>query len=142
MVARLWHGYCPTRERADAYEAMLKPELLPGISKKKGYRGSHMLRRDLGHEIEVLTFAKHGFDGAMDLQRDHSGIRVHEVAYVPAEPRGAFYVYADCGGDARKFCSELLNAEAVAATPGIDQHIQQRRLQCLYVIRMQSGTEP
>ena len=39
---------------------------------------------------------------------------------VPAEPHGAFYVYADCGGDARQFCLELLNTEAVAATPGID----------------------
>jgi len=34
---------------------MLKPELLPGISKKKGYRGSHLLRRDLGNEIEFIT---------------------------------------------------------------------------------------
>ena len=39
---------------------------------------------------------------------------------VPAEPHGAFYVYADCGGDARRFCLELLDKEAVAATPGID----------------------
>jgi aspartate/methionine/tyrosine aminotransferase len=39
---------------------------------------------------------------------------------VPADPRGAFYVYADCGGDAKRFCLELLNQEAVAATPGID----------------------
>lgn len=39
---------------------------------------------------------------------------------VPAEPRGAFYVYADCGGDARRFCLELLEREAVAATPGVD----------------------
>ena len=39
---------------------------------------------------------------------------------VPAEPHGAFYVYADCGGDAKRFCLELLNQEAVAATPGID----------------------
>jgi len=39
---------------------------------------------------------------------------------VPAEPRGAFYVYADCGGDAKRFCLDLLNQEAVAATPGID----------------------
>ena len=32
MIARVWHGY--TRpEHADAYEAMLKPELLPGIGK-------------------------------------------------------------------------------------------------------------
>jgi len=39
---------------------------------------------------------------------------------VPAEPHGAFYVYADCGGDARRFTRELLETEAVAATPGID----------------------
>src|SRR3954464_11929445 len=39
---------------------------------------------------------------------------------VPAEPKGAFYVYADCGGDARRFCLELLEREAVAATPGVD----------------------
>jgi len=39
---------------------------------------------------------------------------------VPADPHGAFYVYADCGGDAKKFCLELLDTEAVAATPGID----------------------
>ena len=36
---------------------------------------------------------------------------------VPAEPKGAFYVYADCGGDSRKFTRELLQTEAVAATP-------------------------
>jgi glycosyltransferase involved in cell wall biosynthesis len=39
--------------------------------------------RDLGHEIEVLTFARHPFDGALDLERDLSGIRVHEVRYLP-----------------------------------------------------------
>jgi len=39
---------------------------------------------------------------------------------VPAEPHGAFYVYADCGGDARRFARELLEREAVAATPGVD----------------------
>ncbi len=39
---------------------------------------------------------------------------------IPAEPRGAFYVYADCGGDARAFAKALLEKEAVAATPGVD----------------------
>jgi aspartate/methionine/tyrosine aminotransferase len=42
---------------------------------------------------------------------------------VPAPPRGAFYVYADCaafGGDAHRFTLELLEAEGVAATPGLD----------------------
>jgi len=54
MIARVWHGY--TRpEHADAYEAMLKPELLPGISKVKGYKGSYLLRRNAGEEVEFIT---------------------------------------------------------------------------------------
>jgi aspartate/methionine/tyrosine aminotransferase len=43
-----------------------------------------------------------------------SGLRI------PAEPHGAFYVYADCGRDSRSFSLDLLQREAVAATPGID----------------------
>jgi aspartate/methionine/tyrosine aminotransferase len=39
---------------------------------------------------------------------------------VPAEPHGAFYIYADCGRDARDYCMQLLEREAVAATPGVD----------------------
>jgi aspartate/methionine/tyrosine aminotransferase len=39
---------------------------------------------------------------------------------IPAEPHGAFYIYADCGRDARGYARELLDREAVAATPGID----------------------
>ena len=39
---------------------------------------------------------------------------------VPAEPHGAFYVYVDCGRDGKSFALELLQKEAVAATPGID----------------------
>ena len=40
--------------------------------------------------------------------------------HVPAEPHGAFYIYADCGRDARGYCMQLLEKEAVAATPGVD----------------------
>ena len=39
---------------------------------------------------------------------------------VPAEPKGAVYVYADCGGNCRSFTRQLLEKEGVAATPGID----------------------
>jgi aspartate/methionine/tyrosine aminotransferase len=39
---------------------------------------------------------------------------------IPAEPHGAFYIYAACGDDAKNFSLELLEKEAVAATPGID----------------------
>jgi len=39
---------------------------------------------------------------------------------VPARPDGAFYVYARCHGDGKRFAFELLEREGVAATPGID----------------------
>jgi hypothetical protein len=35
MIARVWHGFT-TPEHADAYQAHLTPELLPGLSQKKG----------------------------------------------------------------------------------------------------------
>jgi len=54
MIARVWHGYTKP-EHADAYEAMLKPELLPGISKVKGFRGSYLMRREAGTEVEFIT---------------------------------------------------------------------------------------
>jgi len=54
MIARIWHGYT-TPANADAYEATLKPELLPGISKVPGYRGSFLLRRAVDAEIEFIT---------------------------------------------------------------------------------------
>ena len=39
---------------------------------------------------------------------------------IPAEPHGAFYVYADCGRDSKAFARDLLETEGVAATPGAD----------------------
>ena len=54
MIARVWHGYTKP-QHADAYESMLKPELLPGISKAKGYVGSYLLRRVAGDEVEFIT---------------------------------------------------------------------------------------
>ena len=54
MIARIWHGYTKP-ENADAYEATLKPELLPGISKVPGYRGSFLLRNPSEAEVEFIT---------------------------------------------------------------------------------------
>lgn len=54
MIARVWHGSTKP-EHADAYESHLKPELLPGLSQKKGFRGSYLLRRAAGDEIEFIT---------------------------------------------------------------------------------------
>jgi|SRR5215469_3375411 len=54
MIARIWHGYTKPGH-ADAYEAMLKPELLPGLSKAKGFKGSYLMRRNAGSEVEFIT---------------------------------------------------------------------------------------
>jgi heme-degrading monooxygenase HmoA len=54
MIARVWHGFTKP-EHGDAYESHLKPELLPGLSQKKGFRASHLLRRVVGNEVEFIT---------------------------------------------------------------------------------------
>lgn len=54
MIARVWRGYTKP-ENADAYEAMLKPELLPGLKHASGYIGSFLARRIIGEEVEFVT---------------------------------------------------------------------------------------
>jgi hypothetical protein len=82
MIARIWHGYTKT-EYTDAYEAMLKPELLPGISKVKGYRGSYLLRRDAGAEVEFITIM---LWDSIDAIRSVAG-EDYETAVIPEERR-------------------------------------------------------
>jgi heme-degrading monooxygenase HmoA len=82
MIARLWHGYA-TREDADAYAAMLKPELLPGLSQVTGYRGSYLLRRDAGDEVEFITIILwDSLEAIKAVAGDH-----YERAVVPHERR-------------------------------------------------------
>ena len=82
MIARIWHGYT-TPEHADAYEAMLKPELLPGISRRQGYRGSHLLRRQTGDEVEFITIL---FWDSLDDLKAVTGPD-YETAVIPEERR-------------------------------------------------------
>lgn len=82
MIARVWHGYTKP-EHADAYEAMLKPELLPGISKVKGYKGSYLMRRPIGVEVEFITILL--FESLDDL-RAVAGAD-YETAVIPEERR-------------------------------------------------------
>jgi len=82
MIARIWHGYT-TPEHADAYEAMLKPELLPGIGKVSGYRNSYLLRRPVGQEIEFITVM---IWDSLEAIRAVAGPD-YEVAVIPEERR-------------------------------------------------------
>jgi aspartate/methionine/tyrosine aminotransferase len=67
--------------------------------------------------LEILEKRRHEFAMRRDFLLPALG---RAGLAVPAEPHGAFYIYADCGRDARSFTRELLDREAVAATPGVD----------------------
>lgn len=82
MIARIWHGYTKP-EHADSYKAMLKPELLPGISKVKGYWGSYSLQRQAGKEIEFITIM---LWDSIDAIRAVAGSD-YETAVIPEERR-------------------------------------------------------
>jgi hypothetical protein len=80
MIARIWRGRTATRN-ADAYEGMLKPELLPGLSKVRGFRGSYLLRRSHGDEVEFVTII---LMDSLDAVRALAGPD-YERSIVPAE---------------------------------------------------------
>jgi heme-degrading monooxygenase HmoA len=82
MIARLWHGFTKP-EHANAYEGMLKPELLPGISKIPGYRGSFLFRRDANDEVEFITII---LWDSIESIRAVAGPD-YEVAVIPQERR-------------------------------------------------------
>jgi heme-degrading monooxygenase HmoA len=82
MIARVWRGFTKP-EHADAYEAQLKPELLPGVSRVKGYQGSYLLRRSAGNEIEFVTIL---LWESLDALRDLTGPD-YETAVIPEERR-------------------------------------------------------
>ena len=82
MIARVWRGYAKP-EHADSYEAMLKPELLPGISTVEGYKGSYLLRRMAGGEVEFITII---LWDSIDAVKKVAGPD-YETAVIPQERR-------------------------------------------------------
>jgi heme-degrading monooxygenase HmoA len=84
MIGRIWHGWT-TPANADTYESLLKDEIFVGIQDRQimGYRGIHLLRRDLGDEIEFVTIM--WFD-SIDAVRAFAG-EDYEVAVVPPAAR-------------------------------------------------------
>jgi antibiotic biosynthesis monooxygenase (ABM) superfamily enzyme len=56
MITRIWHGWTAP-DNADTYETLLRTDILPGIAGKQipGYRGAHLLRRELADEVEFIT---------------------------------------------------------------------------------------
>jgi antibiotic biosynthesis monooxygenase (ABM) superfamily enzyme len=84
MILRVWHGYTAP-ENADAYETLLKSEILDGIERKQipGFRGIELFRRPLGDEVEFVTMMR--FDGIENVKA-FTG-EDYEAAYVPDAAR-------------------------------------------------------
>lgn len=80
MIARLWHGWTT---RANADEALLRGDVLPGIHRVRGYHGAFLLRRDTGDEVEFATLTL--FD-SMEAVRAFAGDDF-EAAVVPPSAR-------------------------------------------------------
>jgi antibiotic biosynthesis monooxygenase (ABM) superfamily enzyme len=59
MILRYWQGWT-TPANADAYEQIVSTDVLPGIAARglDGYRGSYLLRRELGDEVEFATIMR------------------------------------------------------------------------------------
>jgi heme-degrading monooxygenase HmoA len=56
MICRLWRGWT-SPENADAYEALVRGEVIPEIEARRipGFRHIDLMRRDLGGETEFQT---------------------------------------------------------------------------------------
>ena len=84
MVCRLWRGWT-TPQDADAYEALLRGEVSPGIEARRipGFRAIDVLRRPVEQEVEFTTLM--WFDDLEDV-KGFVG-EDHEVAHVPERAR-------------------------------------------------------
>ncbi len=84
MVSRVWHGWTKPGN-AGAYEQLLKSEIFTGIHNRQiaGYRGIHLLRRNIGDEVEFVTVM--WFD-TLDAVRAFAG-EDYEAAVVPPKAR-------------------------------------------------------
>lgn len=56
MICRVWRGWT-TFDNADAYEAIVRGQVIPGIEKEHiaGFRHIDLLRRELDDEVEFMT---------------------------------------------------------------------------------------
>ena len=82
MISRVWHGWT-ARENADAYQELLRTEVLPGIHRVKGFKGAQVLRRDVADhdEVEFVTITL--FD-SMEAVKEFAG-EDYEVPVIPPE---------------------------------------------------------
>jgi heme-degrading monooxygenase HmoA len=59
MIARIWYGWT-TRENAEAYEKLLRGEILLEIARRNmpGYKGAELFVREADDEVEFITLLR------------------------------------------------------------------------------------
>ena len=83
MIGRIWHGWTKP-PNAEAYQRYLEGEILPDIqSRKEGFKGAYVLRREDGEQVEFLTLM---LWDSMEAIQTLVG-EDHEAAYLPDEER-------------------------------------------------------
>jgi hypothetical protein len=92
MICRLWRGWT-TPENADAYERIVRGDVIPGIEARNilGFRHIDLMRRDLGGEIEFQTLM--WFD-SLDAIKTFMG-EDFSVSHVPLEARAVLNSFDD-----------------------------------------------
>ena len=80
MICRLWRGWT-TPEAADAYEAVVRGQVIPGIEARRipGFRSIDLIRRERDHDVEFMTLM--WFD-SLDSVKAFMG-EDYDVAHVP-----------------------------------------------------------
>jgi heme-degrading monooxygenase HmoA len=84
MICRLWRGWT-TKSNADAYENVVRTEVIPGIEATRipGFRHIDLMRRELEDEIEFATLM--WFDSLASV-RAFMG-EDYSVSHVPPQAR-------------------------------------------------------
>jgi antibiotic biosynthesis monooxygenase (ABM) superfamily enzyme len=84
MICRLWRGWT-TPANADAYEAVVRGEVIPGIEARRipGFQHIDLMRREVGDEVEFATIM--WFDDLESIKAFMG--EAYDVAHVPAAAR-------------------------------------------------------
>jgi heme-degrading monooxygenase HmoA len=93
MISRIWYGWT-SHDNAAAYQSLLETEILPSIAnlQLEGYRGAHLLRRDLESQVEFVTIL--WFD-SLEAVQNFAGDD-YEVAVVPPKARALLSHFDEC----------------------------------------------
>ncbi|HEX7162039.1 MAG TPA: antibiotic biosynthesis monooxygenase [Trebonia sp.] len=82
MVGRMWRAWA-TADSADAYEHLLRTEILPELDAVDGCLGAYVMRRALDEDVEFVVL--HFFE-SIDAVRRFAGDE-YETAVVPEPAR-------------------------------------------------------